>query len=229
MIKMAEELTNETGIQFYAADNKYARMGGRDSFVFASSALKILATSYTKIANDIRWMNSGPRAGLQEIRIPRNDPGSSIMPGKLNPVQAEAVAMIAAQVIGNDTTISFAGTQGNFELNIMNPVIIVNLLQSANLLADISITFAKNLIDGIKIRTDYVKQRLENSLMLSTAISPKLGYQKTAALAINAYNNDLTLKEVCMKEKCMTEKEFDFYTNPQNMIKATHNVYEKNK
>jgi fumarate hydratase, class II len=220
-IKMIEELSKETGIQFYIAPNKFARIANRDSFAYVSSTLKILATCYIKIANDIRWMVSGPHAGLNEIMIPQNEPGSSIMPGKVNPTQAEAVVMVAAQVIGNDATVTFSATQGNFEMNVMNPVIVANILQSTGLLSDVSFNFGKYLVSGIKINKNHVNKTLDSSLMLATGLDSVLGYQNAAKITQYAYKHNIPLRKACEQLKCMPMQQFDELTNPHNLIKPT--------
>jgi fumarate hydratase, class II len=220
--KMIEQLSKESGIQFYLAPNKFARIANRDSFAYVSSTLKILATAYVKIANDIRWMVSGPRAGLDEIIIPQNEPGSSIMPGKVNPTQAEAVIMVAAQVIGNDASVTFSASQGNFELNVMNPVIVANILQSVGLLSDVSFNFSKYLVNGIKINKKHVEQTLKSSLMLATGLDPVLGYQNAAKITQYAYEHDLSLREACEQLHCMPMQQFDELTNPHNLIKPSN-------
>ena len=216
---MVEELSKETNIRYNVAPNKYARIANRDSFVFVSSTLKILAVCYIKMANDIRLMASGPHTGLYEITIPKNEPGSSIMPGKVNPTQAEAVVMASTQVIGNDAVVTFSASQGNFEMNVMNPVIVVNILQSIGLLSDVSFNFEKYLVRGIKINKQHVDQMLNSSLMTATGLSPVLGYQDVVKLTQYASENNLTIREACKQLECMPMQQFDELTNPYNLIK----------
>jgi fumarate hydratase class II len=186
--------------------------------VFASGALKTLAVSLMKIANDFRWMGSGPRCGLFEMILPANEPGSSIMPGKVNPTQCEAMMMVVAQVIGNDVAITFAGSQGNFELNVFKPVIIHNFLHSITLLSDTCLHFTDSLIKGLKPNTKKISEYVNKSLMLVTALSPAIGYDKSAELAHYALEHDVTLKEACLKLKFLSEKEFDALIQPEKMI-----------
>ena len=196
---VAAEIQKETNLPFISAPNKFAALAAHDPLVFTSGALKTLGVSLMKIANDIRWMGSGPRCGLSELILPENEPGSSIMPGKVNPTQCEAMMMVVAQVIGNDATITFAGSQGNFELNVFKPVIIHNLLQSITLLSDTCHHFTVSLIEKLEPNKKKIAKYLNESLMLVTALSPKIGYDKAAKLAHYALEHDLSLKEACLK------------------------------
>jgi len=213
-----EKLTQITKLPFKPAKNKFALIAAHDDLVFCSGALKTLAASLMKIANDIRWLGSGPRCGLGELILPANEPGSSIMPGKINPTQCEAMMMICAQVMGNDTTITFAGSQGNFELNTFKPVIIYNLLQSINLLSDASCLFAKYLVDGLKTNKEKINDCVQNSLMLVTALCPHVGYDKAAKVAQFAHEHKLSLRTACLKLKVLTANEFDKLVNAKKMV-----------
>ncbi|WP_100065524.1 class II fumarate hydratase [Miniphocaeibacter massiliensis] len=215
---VAEEISNLTGIEFTTAENKFHSLTSKDELVFCHGALKALAADLLKIANDVRWLASGPRSGLGEISIPENEPGSSIMPGKVNPTQAEALTMIVAQVFGNDVTISFGASQGNFELNVYMPVIIYNFLQSVRLLADGIKSFRENCLIGIKANKEKIKDNLNNSLMLVTALNTHIGYDKASKIARNAHLKGLTLKESALELEYLTEEEFDNWVNPENMI-----------
>jgi len=216
--RVAKNVAELTGLPFVSAPNKFEALASHDALVFAHGALKTLAASLMKIANDIRWLASGPRCGLREITIPENEPGSSIMPGKVNPTQSEAMTMVAVQVFGNDAAINFAGASGNFELNVFKPVIIYNFLQSARLLADTCTMFNQHCAIGI----EPVKERLEyyvnNSLMLVTALNPHIGYDNAAKIAKYAYQNNTTLKEAAVKLGLLTEEEFDKIVRPEKMI-----------
>ena len=202
---------------FRSHPNKFAALSAHDEIVFASGALKTLAASLMKIANDIRWLASGPRAGLGELKIPENEPGSSIMPGKVNPTQSEALTMVAAQVFGNDAAIGFAGSQGNFELNVFKPVMIHNLLHSVRLLADACRSFTDHCATGMDVNLGRIEQNVKNSLMLVTALSPKIGYDKAAEIAHKAYHENLSLREANLKLGYLTEKEFDELVRPETM------------
>ena len=218
--KMAEHIAKLTGFPFVSAPNKFAALASHDPLVFASGALKTLACSLMKIANDIRWMGSGPRAGLHELFLPENEPGSSIMPGKINPTQCEAMTMVCTQVIGNDATITMAGSQGNFELNVYKTVIIHNFLQSITLLSDACRTFTDYLLNGLKPDEVRIQHHLQQSLMLVTALSPKIGYDKAAEIAHKAFHENLTLKESALKLGYLTEKEFNDLVRPRQMTHA---------
>lgn len=216
--RMAKKIAEITEEPFISAKNKFAYLAAHDPIVFASGALKTLASALIKIANDIRWMGSGPRCGLGELSLPSNEPGSSIMPGKVNPTQCEAITMVSVKVIGNDTAITIAGSQGNFELNVFKPLIIFNFLQSANLLTTSMRSFTQHLIVGLKPNLQAIQNYVENSLMLVTALNPVLGYDKAAEIAKFAFENQKTLKEACLHLNYLTEEEFDKIMQPANMI-----------
>lgn len=216
--RAAKKIAELTGLPFVSAPNKFAALASHDPIVFASGALKTLACSLMKIANDIRWMGSGPRCGLHELFLPENEPGSSIMPGKVNPTQCEALTMVSIQVIGNDATITFAGSQGNFELNVFKPMIIYNFLQSARLLSDGCRAFTEHLIVGIEPDLETIRSYVEKSLMLVTALNPKIGYDKASKIAQKAFKENLTLKEACLRLDYLTEREFDEAVQPGKMI-----------
>ena len=203
---------------FVTAPNKFEALAGRDAAVFASGALKTLAVSLNKIANDIRWLASGPRCGFGEIRIPENEPGSSIMPGKVNPTQSEAMTMVVAQVLGNDTTINVAGASGNFELNVFMPVIAYNLLQSIQLLGDACNSFNDHCAVGIEPNRDKIDHFLHNSLMLVTALNPVIGYENSAKVAKTAYKENKTLKQVAVELGLVTAEQFDEVVKPEKMV-----------
>lgn len=217
--KVVTEILNDlTGLDFISEENKFYSLTSKDSFVFSHGALKALAGNLMKLGNDIRWLASGPRCGIGEISIPANEPGSSIMPGKINPTQVEALTMVAVQVMGNDTSIGIASSQGNFELNVYMPIIIYNFMQSVNLLSDAINSFTKRCLEGIKINLDRMNFLLNNSLMLVTALSPILGYEKSAYIAKKAFEENTSLKDVVLRENILTEEEFDKIINPKNMI-----------
>lgn len=216
--KAAEQLEILTGLPFITAPNKFEALAGRDAAVFASGALKTLAASLNKIANDIRWLASGPRCGLGELRIPENEPGSSIMPGKVNPTQSEAITMVVAQVLGNDTTINVAGASGNFELNVFMPVIAFNLLQSIQLLGDACNSFNEHCAVGIEPNREKIDYFLHNSLMLVTALNPMIGYENAAKVAKTAYKEGKTLKQVAVELNLVTEAQFDALIIPEEMV-----------
>ena len=215
--KVAEYITEFTGLPFITAKNKFEALAAHDAFVESHGALKQIAVSLNKIANDIRLLSSGPRSGIGEIIIPTNEPGSSIMPGKVNPTQCEALTMVCAQVIGNDTTISIGGLQGHYELNVFKPVIAANFLQSAKLIGDACISFNNNCVIGIEPNHKNLKKNLDNSLMLVTALNTKIGYEKAAKIAKTAHENGTTLKEESMNLGYLTSEEFDNWVNPKNM------------
>ncbi|MDQ1340637.1 MAG: fumarate hydratase, class [Campylobacterota bacterium] len=216
--RVAKKLSELTGKSFVSAPNKFHALTSHDALVYAHGALKALAADMMKIANDIRWLASGPRCGIGEIEIPENEPGSSIMPGKVNPTQAEAVTMVACQVMGNDATIGFAASQGNFELNVFKPVIALNFLQSVRLLADSIVSFNDHCAVGIKPVTAKIDAYLNESLMLVTALNPHIGYEKAAKIAKTAHAENSTLKATAIKLGFLTAEEFDKYVVPQNMI-----------
>ncbi|MCL6572106.1 MAG: class II fumarate hydratase [Bacillus sp. (in: Bacteria)] len=215
---VAEQLANLTGYPFRSSDNKFHALTSHDEIVFVHGSLKALAADLMKIANDIRWLASGPRSGIGELSIPINEPGSSIMPGKVNPTQSEALTMVACQVFGNDTTIGFAASQGNFELNVFKPVIIYNLIQSIKLLADGMHSFNKNCAVGLEANQETIKEHLERSLMLVTALNPQIGYEKAAEIAKLAFNENSTLKEAAIKSGYITAEQFDEWMNPEKMV-----------
>lgn len=217
-VKVAKQLAELTGLPFVTAPNKFEALAGRDAEVFASGALKTLAVSLNKIANDIRWLASGPRCGLGELTIPENEPGSSIMPGKVNPTQSEAMTMVVAQVIGNDVTINMAGASGNFELNVFMPVIGYNLLQSIKLLGDACNSFNEHCAVGIEPVREKIDEFLHNSLMLVTALNRYVGYENAAKIAKTAYKENKTLKQVAIELELMTEQQFDEWVKPEEMV-----------
>lgn len=214
---VAEEMSALTGRKFVTAENKFHALTAKDDITFAHGALKALAADMMKIANDVRWLASGPRDGLGEIFIPENEPGSSIMPGKVNPTQCEAVTMVAVQVMGNDAAVGFAASQGNFELNVFMPVIAYNFLQSANLLADSITSFEKNCARGIKANKEKMHHNLYNSLMLVTALNPYIGYENAAKTAKKAYKENISLKEACVSLGFLTAEKFDEVFRPEDM------------
>jgi fumarate hydratase class II len=215
--RAAAKIASLTGLPFRSHPNKFAALSAHDELVFASGALKTLAASLMKIANDIRWLASGPRCGLGELTIPENEPGSSIMPGKVNPTQCEAITMVAAQVFGNDAAIGFAGSQGNFELNVFKPVIIHNFLHSVRLMADACHSFTEHCAIGIKVNLEQVDHDVKNSLMLVTALSPIIGYDKSAKIAHEAHVDHSTLKEAAVKLGFLSAEDFDRYVQPEAM------------
>lgn len=217
-VKVAEEIANITGIDFVTAKNKFHSLTSKDELVFAHGAIKALAANLMKIANDVRWLASGPRAGIGEITIPENEPGSSIMPGKVNPTQAEALTMVVCQVMANDVAVGFGASQGNFQLNVFMPVIIYNFLQSLGLLADSINSFNYNCAVGIKANKDKIKGYLDNSLMLVTALNPHIGYDNAAKIAKKADAEGTNLKEAALGLGLLTEEEFDCILRPKNMI-----------
>ncbi len=214
----AQAVSELTGTDFKTADNKFYSLTSKDAICFAHGALKALAADMMKIANDVRWLSSGPRCGLGEIRIPENEPGSSIMPGKVNPTQCESVTMVAVQVMGNDSTIGFAASQGNFQLNVFMPVIIHNFLQSVRLLSDSLVSFEKNCVSGIQANREKMKENLNRSLMLVTALAPVIGYENAAKTAKKAYREDISLREACLGLGLLTGEEFDRVFHPEEMI-----------
>lgn len=218
---VAEALSRELKTSFYSAANKFQALSSHEPLVLASGALKALAANLLKIANDVRWLASGPRCGIGELSLPANEPGSSIMPGKVNPTQAEALSMVACQVFGNDTTIGFAASQGNFQLNVYKPVIIYNFLQSVGLLADAITSFDMHCLAGIEPIREKIEQNLQNSLMLVTALNPHLGYEKAAHIAKQAHGDNSTLREAAIKLGLLTGEQFDAYVQPKKMIGST--------
>ena len=216
--RVSEIIAEFTGLPFVSAQNKFEALAAHDAFVETRGALKQLAVSLNKIANDIRMMASGPRSGIGEINIPANEPGSSIMPGKVNPTQCEALTMVCAQVMGNDVAITIGGTQGHYELNVFKPIMAANLLQSAQLLGDACFSFDINCAVGIEPNHEVIKQLLNNSLMLVTALNTKIGYYKAAEIANTAHKNRTTLKEEAINLGYVTEKEYDAWVIPENMV-----------
>ena len=214
----AEYVSQLTGLEFTTEENKFHALTSKDALVFAHGALKGLAANLMKIANDVRWLASGPRLGLGEIRIPENEPGSSIMPGKVNPTQCESLTMVAVQVMANDTAVGIAASQGNFELNVFMPVLIYNFLQSVRLLADGIRSFNKNCVSGIKVNEDKMKENLDRSLMLVTALNPYIGYENSAKVAKLAYAENITLREACLKLGFLTPEKFDEVFKPEKMV-----------
>ena len=212
--KALKEINKLTGKEFVSAQNKFQGLTSKDELVFAHGALKALAADLMKIANDVRWLASGPRCGLGELTLPANEPGSSIMPGKINPTQCEALAMVVCQVLGNDVTIGFAASQGNFQLNVFMPVCAYNFLQSVRLLTEAISSFRQNCAQGIVPNRERIQENLKNSLMLVTALNPYVGYEKAAKIAQTAYAEGITLKEAAIKLKLLTEEEFDRYMEP---------------
>jgi fumarate hydratase class II len=215
---VADRIAHITKLPFTSAPNKFEALAAHDAMVFSHGAINTVATSLFKIANDIRFLGSGPRSGLGELALPENEPGSSIMPGKVNPTQAEALTMVCAQVFGNQTTMSVAGSQGHFELNVFNPVMAYNFLQSVTLLADAAVSFTDNLVVGIQPREDNIKAALDRSLMLVTALAPTIGYDNAAKIAKTAHKNGTTLKEEAIALGLVTAEEFDRVVRPEDMI-----------
>ena len=216
--KVAKLISNETKHPFVTADNKFEALASNDAIVECHNSLKRVAVSLNKISNDIRMLSSGPRSGIGEIILPANEPGSSIMPGKVNPTQCEALCMVCSQVIGNDSAITFSASQGHFQLNVFKPVIIYNLINSSSLIADAVNSFNSKCIEGIKPNLKSIKNKLDNSLMLITALNTKIGYYKAAEIANNAYNNDTTLREEAIKSGYLSAEDYDKWVDPKNMI-----------
>ncbi|MFP4288171.1 MAG: class II fumarate hydratase [Bacteroidales bacterium] len=217
-VNVAKTIAEITSLPFKTAPNKFESLSAHDAIVETSGALKQIAVSLMKIANDIRLLGSGPRCGLGELQLPANEPGSSIMPGKVNPTQSEAMTMVAAQVIGNDATISVGGMNGHFQLNVFKPVMIYNLLQSARLLADASVSFTLNCVDGIEANEEKIKEHLNNSLMLVTALNTHIGYDNAAMIAKKAHQENLTLRESAVQSGLITAEQFDEWVDPKKMI-----------
>lgn len=215
---VADLISKKTGLPFKSAPNKFESMGAHDSAIEMSGAIKTLAVALNKIANDLRWLGSGPRSGIGEIILPSNEPGSSIMPGKVNPTQAEALTMVASQVMGNDTTLTMACASGNFELNVYRPVIAFNLLQSIKLIADAACSFNEKCISGIKPNLERINDNLRNSLMLVTALTPHIGYDKAAKVAKTAHDNNSTLREAIIILGYMSGNDFDKKVKPEEML-----------
>ncbi len=215
---VAEELAVLAEAPFYTAANKFHALTSKDAFVFSHGALKALAANLMKIANDVRWLASGPRCGLGEIRIPENEPGSSIMPGKVNPTQCEALTMVAVQVMGNDAAVGFAASQGNFELNVFMPVIAYNFQQSARLLADAMRSFHQHCASGIRVNEAKMAENMQRSLMLVTCLNPHIGYENAAKIAKYAYTHDLSLREAALALQLVTAADFDRWFKPEEMV-----------
>ncbi|MDW6024071.1 class II fumarate hydratase [Mesorhizobium sp. BAC0120] len=215
---VADKIAKITGISFVSAPNKFEALAAHDSMVFSHGAINAAAAALFKIANDIRLLGSGPRSGLGELALPENEPGSSIMPGKVNPTQCEAMTQVCVQVFGNQTALTFAGSQGHFELNVYNPLMAYNFLQSVQLLADASVSFTDNCVVGIEAREDNIKAALERSLMLVTALAPKIGYDNAAKIAKTAHKNGTTLREEALKSGLVTGEEYDRLVRPEDMV-----------
>jgi fumarate hydratase class II len=215
--RAAQKIAELTDLPFKSHPNKFAALSAHDEIIFASGALKTLAASLMKIANDIRWLASGPRCGLGELTLPENEPGSSIMPGKVNPTQSEAITMVAVQVFGNDTAITIAGSQGNFELNVYKPVMIHNFLHSVRLLHDACHGFVEYCIKGIELNRPQIDDYLKNSLMLVTALNPHIGYDKAAQVAKNAHKKGISLRESAVELGFLSGEDFDKYVKPEEM------------
>ena len=216
--QVAEEIAKITGLSFVTAPNKFEALAAHDAMVFSHGAINAAAAALFKIANDIRFLGSGPRAGLGELALPENEPGSSIMPGKVNPTQSEALTQVCAHIFGNQAAITFAGSQGHFELNVYNPMMAYNFLQSVQLLGDAAVSFTDNCVVGIEAREDNIKKGVENSLMLVTALNGKLGYDACAKIAKTAHKNGTTLREEAVGGGYLSNEEFDQYVRPENMI-----------
>ncbi|MAP06504.1 MAG: fumarate hydratase, class II [Rhodobiaceae bacterium] len=217
-VKIAQCISKLTGKKFTSAPNKFEALSAHDAMLMAHGAINTVAASLFKIANDIRFLGSGPRAGLGELALPENEPGSSIMPGKVNPTQCESLTQVCLHIFGNNTAISIAGSQGHFQLNVFNPMMAFNFLQSVKLMTDAAISFEKNCLDGLEARHENIKLNLERSLMLVTALAPKIGYDKAAELAKLAHKNNTTLKEEALKSGYVNEVEFDSLVDPKKMI-----------
>jgi fumarate hydratase, class II len=216
--RAAEKIAELTGLPFVDAQNKFAALAAHDAMVFSHGAIRTLAASLMKIANDIRWLGSGPRSGLGELDLPENEPGSSIMPGKVNPTQSEAMTMVCVQVFGNDVAIAMAGSQGNFELNVFKPVMVRNFLHSVSILADVCRTFREFCVEGLEPNRERIADLVGRSLMLVTALSPKIGYDKAAGIAKKAHHEGTTLKEAALELGYLTEEEFDEFLKPERMV-----------
>ncbi|MBX9683699.1 MAG: class II fumarate hydratase [Hyphomicrobium sp.] len=216
--KIAQEIARITGLAFTSAPNKFEALAAHDAMVFSHGAINTVAASLFKIANDIRFLGSGPRSGLGELALPENEPGSSIMPGKVNPTQCEAITQVCVQIFGNHAALTFAGSQGHFELNVFNPVMAYNFLQSVRLMADAAISFADNCVIGIEPREDNIKAGLDRSLMLVTALAPKIGYDAAAKIAKTAHKNGTTLRQEAVGGGYVTNQEFDDIVRPEKMI-----------
>jgi fumarate hydratase class II len=219
-VKGAAKISEITGLPFVTAPNKFESLAAHDAFVELHGVLKTIAASLMKIANDVRWLGSGPRSGIGELNLPENEPGSSIMPGKVNPTQSEALTMVCAQVFGNDVTVNFGGASGNFELNVYKPVIIYNVLQSIRLIADASESFTDHCVVGIEANIANIKKHVDNSLMLVTSLNPHIGYDNAAKIAKKAHKENKTLKEAALELGILTSEQFDKIVRPEDMISA---------
>lgn len=222
-VRAAAQIAKETGLPFVSAENKFEALASHDSLVETSGILKTIAASLMKIANDIRWLGSGPRCGIGELSLPENEPGSSIMPGKVNPTQSEAMTMVAAQVIANDVAVNIGGASGNFELNVFKPLIIFNVLNSIRLLSDVCVSFEEHCARGIEAIPDNLKKHLDNSLMLVTALNPHIGYDNAAKIAKLAHKKGLTLKQAGLELGLLTAEQFDEWVRPEKMIQPMVN------
>jgi fumarate hydratase class II len=216
--QVADRIAAITGLAFTTAPNKFEALAAHDAMVFSHGAINTVAAGLFKIANDVRFLGSGPRSGLGELALPENEPGSSIMPGKVNPTQSEALTQVCVQVFGNHAAVTFAGSQGHFELNVFNPVMAYNFLQSVRLMADAAVSFTDNCVVGIEPREDNIKRGLDNSLMLVTALNGKLGYDACAKIAKTAHKNGTTLREEAVGGGYLTDAEFDEAVRPEKMI-----------
>jgi len=218
---VAQKIAGETGKPFGSASNKFAALSAHDAMVAVSGAIRTLAGALMKIANDVRWYASGPRAGIGELRIPANEPGSSIMPGKVNPTQCEALTQVVVRVFGNDHAVAFAGSQGNFQLNVFKPVILHGVLESVELIADACLAFEERCARGIEPDTDRIKEHLDQSLMLVTALNPHIGYEKASKISMAAYREDISLREAALRLGYVTAEQFDAWVKPENMTHPT--------
>ena len=214
---VADKISEKTGLPFISAENKFAQLAAHDAIVAASGALNTHSASLKKIANDVRWLGSGPRCGFGELSLPANEPGSSIMPGKVNPTQSEAMTMVCCQVMGNHVAISIGGSQGNFELNVFKPLMIHNLLHSTRLLSDSCVSFSENCILGLRANESKIAEHLENSLMLVTALNPHIGYDNAAKIAKNAHEKGLTLRQSAVELDLVNEEQFEEWVRPGDM------------
>jgi fumarate hydratase class II len=215
--QVAARIAEKTELPFVSADNKFAQLAAHDALVAASGSLNTLAASLMKIANDIRWLGSGPRCGFGELSLPANEPGSSIMPGKVNPTQSEAMTMVCCQVMGNHTAITIGGSQGNFELNVYKPMMVHNILHSVRLLSDTCRSFTDRCVEGLEANEDRIASHLENSLMLVTALNPHIGYDNAAKIAKNAHKKGLTLRQSALELGLLTDEQFDEWVRPESM------------
>jgi fumarate hydratase class II len=215
----ARRIAEETGKPFVSAPNKFAALSAHERMVNISAALRTLAGALMKIANDVRWYACGPRAGLAELKLPENEPGSSIMPGKINPTQCEALTMVAVQVFGNDHAVAFAGSQGNFQLNVYKPVILHNVLESIRLLAEAISSFNEHCAKGIEPDLNRIREHLENSLMLVTALNPHIGYEKAAQISLKAYRENVSLRQAALASGFVTAEQFDQWVRPEEMTR----------